>query len=76
MHAIHVAFREWAVEYDNPTFTSRNRARHDAWLNRQSAPVLRLDGTAPAEALATQLLRHQAVSLIGAALPRHPRTNC
>jgi adenylate kinase family enzyme len=47
MHDIHVAFREWASRYDDPTFSGRNRARHEAWLADRPAPVLRVDGTKP-----------------------------
>ncbi len=54
MHEIHKAFIAWAAEYDNPDFTGRNRARHDAWLARQPAPVLRLDGTCATSALVAQ----------------------
>jgi adenylate kinase family enzyme len=44
MHQIHVAFREWASQYDDPQFSGRNRAWHEAWLSQQTAPVLRIDG--------------------------------
>lgn len=49
MHEIHVAFREWASQYDDPNFSGRNRAWHEAWLSRQTAPVLRIDGMSTAE---------------------------
>jgi adenylate kinase family enzyme len=49
MHEIHVAFREWASEYDNPEFSGRNRAWHEAWIAGQAAPVLRIDGVGSAE---------------------------
>jgi len=44
MYEIHTAFRDWASKYDDPTFTGRNRTRHQAWLSKQNAPVLHLDG--------------------------------
>ncbi|MBC3248603.1 adenylate kinase [Pseudomonas lurida] len=44
MHQIHVAFREWASQYDDPQFSGRNRAWHEAWLSQQTAPILRIDG--------------------------------
>lgn len=44
MHQIHVAFREWASQYDDPQFSGRNRAWHEAWLSQQTVPVLRIDG--------------------------------
>lgn len=61
MHEIHVAFAEWASRYDEPGFSGRNRARHEAWLATQSAPVLRLDGSQRVEELAERI--------IGALLP-------
>lgn len=57
MHEIHVAFREWASEYDNPAFSGRNRAWHEAWLARQTAPVLRVDGAGSAEGMATDVVQ-------------------
>lgn len=49
MHGIHVAFREWASQYDDPNFSGRNRAWHEAWLSEQTASVLRIDGMNSAE---------------------------
>lgn len=57
MHAIHTAFAAWAEGYDEPSFPGRSRARHEAWLARQPAPVLRLDGTRPAGDLVAEALR-------------------
>ena len=57
MHAIHLAFREWASQYDDPTFSSRSRVRHEAWLSRQTAPVLRIDGERSAEDMLAHTLR-------------------
>jgi len=44
MHGIHTAFREWASQYDDPNFSGRNRAWHEAWLAEQTSAVLRVDG--------------------------------
>ncbi|NIY95238.1 adenylate kinase [Salipiger sp. HF18] len=52
MYEGHLAFRDWASRYDDPSFTGRNLAQHERWLKAQTAPVLRLDGTLPAEVLA------------------------
>ncbi|MBY5989692.1 adenylate kinase [Roseovarius atlanticus] len=52
MHDGHLAFRDWASRYDDPSFTGRNLAQHERWLEAQTAPVLRLDGTEPADVLA------------------------
>jgi adenylate kinase family enzyme len=55
MHERHVAFREWASQYDNPDFSGRNRAWHERWLSGQPSPVLQLDGTISAEKLTSQV---------------------
>ena len=44
-------FRSWAASYDDPTFTCRSRAWHEAWLPRIDRPVLRLDSARPVEEL-------------------------
>lgn len=56
MHRIHVAFREWASQYDDPNFSGRNRAWHEAWLSRQTAQVLRVDGMSSTEQMAAQVI--------------------
>ncbi|WLH88243.1 adenylate kinase [Pseudomonas sp. FP453] len=56
MHGIHIAFREWASQYDDPSFSGRNRAWHEAWLTGQTAPVLRIDGMSPAEKMAADVI--------------------
>lgn len=43
----HRDFIEWASRYEDPTFTGRNRARHERWLSALRCPVLRLDSAAP-----------------------------
>ncbi|BDB19610.1 adenylate kinase [Pseudomonas sp. CYM-20-01] len=55
MHAIHVAFREWASQYDDPNFSGRNRAWHESWLSQQTVPVLRIDGMRGAEQMAAEV---------------------
>lgn len=57
MHGIHVAFREWASQYDNPNFSGRNRAWHEAWISEQTAPVLRIDGMNSTEKMAADVIR-------------------
>ncbi|MCJ8142713.1 adenylate kinase [Ancylobacter sp. A5.8] len=56
MHAAHLAFRRWAEGYDTPGFDGRNRARHEAWLARQRAPVLRADGADALDDLVARVL--------------------
>lgn len=36
-------FRDWAMKYDDPSFTGRSRAAHESWLRAIRQPVLRLD---------------------------------
>ncbi|HEY8605297.1 hypothetical protein [Tsuneonella suprasediminis] len=55
MHEAHLTFRDWASRYDDPSFTGRNLAQHQQWLNEQSAPVLRLNGEQTTEKLADQV---------------------
>lgn len=55
MHEIHVGFREWAAQYDDPNFTGRNRAWHERWLAGQTAPVLKVDGASSSAALLAQV---------------------
>jgi len=45
MYEIHIAFRDWASNYDDPAFQGRNRARHESWFSEQSVPIVRLDGS-------------------------------
>jgi adenylate kinase family enzyme len=56
MHEIHVAFREWASQYDDPDFSGRNREWHEAWLSEQTAQVLRIDGINSAEKMAADVV--------------------
>jgi adenylate kinase family enzyme len=56
MHDIHVGFREWAAQYDDPEFSGRNRAWHERWLAGQTAPVLHVDGTDSAEQVVAQVV--------------------
>jgi len=51
MHQAHLEFREWASSYDDPLFSGRNCAQHERWLKEQTAPVLRLAGEKPLQAL-------------------------
>lgn len=55
MHEIHVAFREWASQYDNPDFSGRNRAWHEAWISEQTAPLLRIDGMNSAQKMTSDV---------------------
>jgi len=50
-HERHAFFMEWASHYEDGTREGRNLARHEAWLEKQSAPLLRLDSAAPVETL-------------------------
>lgn len=56
MHEIHVAFRAWAAEYDNPAFGGRNRARHEVWIAEQTVPLTRIDGTCSPEEMSANVV--------------------
>lgn len=56
MHAGHLAFREWAMRYDDPVFTGRSLAQHERWLAAQCVPVLRLDGEQDSDVLAQRII--------------------
>lgn len=56
MEVIHAAFLDWAAQYDDPHFTGRSRTLHEVWLLEQGAPVLRLDGPAPLDAMVQKVL--------------------
>ena len=51
MRDTHVRFIAWARAYDTAGPEQRSRAGHEAWLAELDCPVLRLDSTAPVEAL-------------------------
>ena len=51
MHAGSVGFLDWAESYETGGMDQRSLARHEAWLAAMPCPVLRLDGSLPAEAL-------------------------
>lgn len=55
-HAAWTHFREWARSYDDPEFTGRSRARHEAWLHTLEVPVLRLDSARSVEELVEAVL--------------------
>ena len=49
-------FRNWAGRYDDPTFTGRGRAGHEAWLESLEKPLLRLDSARPGAQLVEAVL--------------------
>ena len=44
-------FLDWAMSYDDPGFTGRSRAVHERWLEGLTIPVIRIDASAPADAV-------------------------
>ncbi|WP_306029742.1 AAA family ATPase [Stappia sp. MMSF_3263] len=74
MHEIHVAFADWASRYDEPGFSGRNRARHEAWLVAQTAPVLRLDGSRSVEELVEGVVGQFRVPEGARTVSRYPNT--
>lgn len=51
MHETHIAFRDWAAQYDDPLFTGRNIAQHEVWLKKQPKPIIRINGSKSTEEL-------------------------
>ncbi|WP_394214003.1 hypothetical protein [Brachybacterium vulturis] len=51
------AFLNWARGYDDPGFTGRSRASHEAWLRILEVPVLRLDSAQGVDELVAAVLR-------------------
>lgn len=56
MHENHLAFLNWAAQYDTGDVTMRSKACHDEWVRQLPCPLLRLDGTLPTDAIAAQAL--------------------
>lgn len=44
MHEEHLKFVAWAKQYDEGLAGGRSLPRHEAWIARQSCPVLRIEG--------------------------------
>jgi len=44
MHAEHLKFVSWAQQYDEGKLGGRSLPRHNAWLARQTAPVIKIEG--------------------------------
>ena len=49
-------FLDWAMAYDDPGFTGRSRAAHERWLEGLTIPVIRIEASAPAEAVLREAL--------------------
>lgn len=49
-------FLTWARGYDDPAFTGRSRAHHEAWLETLEVPVLRLDSARSVDELVESVL--------------------
>lgn len=49
-------FLDWAASYDRGDTSRRSLAAHEAWLARQTAQILRLDGNEPVPALTAKVL--------------------
>jgi hypothetical protein len=56
MHAASAAFLAWAASYDTAGPEQRSLVANEAWLAAQTAPVLRLDSSAPVQELVTAVL--------------------
>jgi adenylate kinase family enzyme len=51
------AFVTWAAAYDHAGLEQRSLVAQEAWLARQSAPILRLDSIQPVETLSERVIR-------------------
>lgn len=51
MYEAHLAFMEWARQYDDPAAKVRSRVLHESWLGKLDCPILSLDAAAPVERL-------------------------
>lgn len=58
LYKAHMAFREWASQYDDPLFRGRNRVQHERWLDEQAALVIRLPGNMMVQLLADAVEFH------------------
>jgi adenylate kinase family enzyme len=56
MAATSAEFLAWANAYDTAGLEQRSLRAHEAWLASQTAPVLRLDSSAPSENLLATVL--------------------
>ena len=56
MATVSARFLDWAAAYDTAGLEQRSRLSHEAWLEAQTAPVLRLDSSATAADLADRVL--------------------
>lgn len=61
MHRSHERLISWAARYDDPDFAGRNMYRQEAWLDRQTTPVLRMGGTLPLLRLVDQVMAHKSI---------------
>jgi adenylate kinase family enzyme len=57
MHATHEAFLEWASRYDVGDVEGKTLARHEAFLAKQTCPVLRFDGERPVSEIRDDVMR-------------------
>ena len=51
----HVAFLDWATQYDRSDFDGRSLQRHEVWLAELRCPIVRLDSTKPVDDLVAQV---------------------
>lgn len=54
-------FLAWARGYDDPSFPSRSRRSHEAWLETLRKPVLRLESSLPVDELCRRVLDWQPI---------------
>lgn len=55
MYDKHIAFNEWAKEYDKLGVEQRSRALHKEWMKKIKCPVITVDGALPIDYLISQI---------------------
>ncbi|PXW58832.1 hypothetical protein C7450_105180 [Chelatococcus asaccharovorans] len=55
MEKAHAEFLAWAAKYDTAGLEQRSRVAHEAWLSKQTAPILRLDTSKPVSDLVAEV---------------------
>lgn len=54
MHENHLAFLDWAAQYDTGDVTMRSKACHDEWAKNLPCPLIVVNGADPLERLVEQ----------------------
>jgi ribosomal protein S18 acetylase RimI-like enzyme/adenylate kinase family enzyme len=61
MHEHHLAFMEWASQYDDGPVDMRSRRFHERWIAGLSCRLVRVDGARPVDELCDHLVERRAM---------------